>query len=644
MHTTEVGVNNVPAFLVKLWKLVEDENCNDLISWNENGQSFIIHNQTQFAKELLPLYFKHSNMASFIRQLNMYGFRKVANIDQGALKSDRESIEFFHNFFIRGQECMLEFIKRKVPAGRNGGPEDSRVHGDVLKELLSDVGSMQGRQEHVDQLLTDMKKENEALWREVAVLRQKHHKQQQIVEKLIQFLVTLVQANRNITVKRKLPLMLHDSSSAKAPRLKKSSFVAAADGQISTPDYQVSSPASQISEGPVIRDVTDLMEDGRETSSTVDAGETWTRTHTSSTSSSGGSESAATPSASTSALAELDCAPIVASPLNPAEAMEPLCLLDPLDDADSASNLADHIEEVVAEEVAPSPKPVLSVSESQGMTSRKVPQNVAESVMQDFAPSELAKQPAVPDVKSAPSDLLGDCVMMEGIPSLMDESTTNTKTGLIESNWDSRLQESASPSAELGVPGPAKPVSSGGMQVALQDKATVKPKAFAEHLETIDTELDWLQDQLLSGGLNLDTSTLLGVCPDWTMVLSGNNKLFAPEDNLSSCLGDLATEGRTSDTVGNEMVQYTPSLLDLGLDDDPSFHQSNEFLLSDEELSARPAEDSAGSSSSIGGTLNPTSDNQGNPLSSVDSKTYPFPRTPFKKSAPGKKRRVASKK
>ncbi|KAG0434176.1 hypothetical protein HPB47_019299 [Ixodes persulcatus] len=550
------------------------------------------------------------------------GFRKVANIDQGALKSDRESIEFFHNFFIRGQECMLEFIKRKVPAGRNGGPEDSRVHGDVLKELLSDVGSMQGRQEHVDQLLTDMKKENEALWREVAVLRQKHHKQQQIVEKLIQFLVTLVQANRNITVKRKLPLMLHDSSSAKAPRLKKSSFVAAADGQISTPDYQVSS-----------------------TSSTVDAGETWTRTHTSSTSSSGGSENAATPSASTSALAELDCAPIVASPLNPAEAMEPLCLLDPLDDADSTSNLADHIEEVVAEEVAPSPKPVLTVSESQGMTSRKVPQNVAESVMA-FAPSELVKQPALPDVKSAPSDLLGDCVMMEGIPSLVDESPTNTKTGLIESNWDSRLQESAPPSAELGVPGPAKPVSSGGMQVALQDKATVKPKAFAEHLETIDTELDWLQDQLLSGGLNLDTSTLLGVCPDWTMVLSGNNKLFAPEDNLSSCLGDLATESRTSDSVGNEMVQYTPSLFDLGLDDDPSFHQGNEFLLSDEELSARPADDSAGSSSSIVGTRNPTPDNQGNPLSSVDSKTstYPFLRNPFKKSAPGKKRRVASKK
>ncbi|EEC09347.1 heat shock transcription factor, putative, partial [Ixodes scapularis] len=219
MHTTEVGVNNVPAFLVKLWKLVEDENCNDLISWNENGQSFIIHNQTQFAKELLPLYFKHSNMASFIRQLNMCN-PKWSLTWCSVLNKSFHCEALCHKLLV-SQECMLEFIKRKVPAGRNGGPEDSRVHGDVLKELLSDVGSMQGRQEHVDQLLTDMKKENEALWREVAVLRQKHHKQQQIVEKLIQFLVTLVQANRNITVKRKLPLMLHDSSSAKAPRLKK---------------------------------------------------------------------------------------------------------------------------------------------------------------------------------------------------------------------------------------------------------------------------------------------------------------------------------------------------------------------------------------------------------------------------------------
>ncbi|KAK8787166.1 hypothetical protein V5799_023055 [Amblyomma americanum] len=46
-------------------------------------------------------------------QLELDGFRKVTNTDQG-LRSDREEIEFFHSFFIRGQECLLEFIKRKA--------------------------------------------------------------------------------------------------------------------------------------------------------------------------------------------------------------------------------------------------------------------------------------------------------------------------------------------------------------------------------------------------------------------------------------------------------------------------------------------------------------------------------------------------
>lgn len=37
----------------------------------QNNTSFTIKDQASFAKEVLPLYFKHNNMASFIRQLNM---------------------------------------------------------------------------------------------------------------------------------------------------------------------------------------------------------------------------------------------------------------------------------------------------------------------------------------------------------------------------------------------------------------------------------------------------------------------------------------------------------------------------------------------------------------------------------------------
>lgn len=115
---------NVPAFLNKLWKMVNDPGTDHLICWSpvsdmcftfayiqgisqvmllftyyqgssvsrlefiagfrlstisivmfsfllQAGNSFHIQNQAQFWYELLPLYYKHNNMSSFVRQLNM---------------------------------------------------------------------------------------------------------------------------------------------------------------------------------------------------------------------------------------------------------------------------------------------------------------------------------------------------------------------------------------------------------------------------------------------------------------------------------------------------------------------------------------------------------------------------------------------
>lgn len=50
--------------------------------------------------------------------------------------------------------------------------------------MLSDVKHLRGRQANVDSQLTAMKQENAVLWRELAMLRQKHMKQQQIVNKV----------------------------------------------------------------------------------------------------------------------------------------------------------------------------------------------------------------------------------------------------------------------------------------------------------------------------------------------------------------------------------------------------------------------------------------------------------------------------
>ncbi|XP_075802157.1 heat shock factor protein 2 isoform X3 [Microtus pennsylvanicus] len=107
--------SNVPAFLSKLWTLVEETHTNEFITWSQNGQSFLVLDEQRFAKEILPKYFKHNNMASFVRQLNMYGFRKVLHIDSGIIKQERDGpVEFQHPYFKQGQDDLLENIKRKI--------------------------------------------------------------------------------------------------------------------------------------------------------------------------------------------------------------------------------------------------------------------------------------------------------------------------------------------------------------------------------------------------------------------------------------------------------------------------------------------------------------------------------------------------
>merc|ERR1719452_119457 len=105
---------NVPAFLAKLWKMVDNPETDALIGWSEEGTSFLIRNQFEFTKQMLPYYYKHSNMASFVRQLNMYGFRKVNSAETGALKGENDEMEFSHSHFIHDQEHLLGQIKRKV--------------------------------------------------------------------------------------------------------------------------------------------------------------------------------------------------------------------------------------------------------------------------------------------------------------------------------------------------------------------------------------------------------------------------------------------------------------------------------------------------------------------------------------------------
>ena len=67
--------NTVAEFLYQLTKILTDDN-KEIIEWS-NGR-IEVHDPPRLAKEVLHRYFRHSKYASFQRQLNYFGFRKLA--------------------------------------------------------------------------------------------------------------------------------------------------------------------------------------------------------------------------------------------------------------------------------------------------------------------------------------------------------------------------------------------------------------------------------------------------------------------------------------------------------------------------------------------------------------------------------------
>ncbi|KAK4773042.1 hypothetical protein SAY87_028061 [Trapa incisa] len=105
----QVKKSTPPPFLLKTYMLVEDPQTDEVISWNADGSGFVVWQPTEFARDLLPTLFKHSNFSSFVRQLNTYGFHKVTTARW----------EFRNGMFLKGKkELLCEIRRRKACANR----------------------------------------------------------------------------------------------------------------------------------------------------------------------------------------------------------------------------------------------------------------------------------------------------------------------------------------------------------------------------------------------------------------------------------------------------------------------------------------------------------------------------------------------
>nr|ACG26160.1 heat shock factor protein HSF30 [Zea mays] len=137
----------VAPFVAKTFHMVSDPATDAVVRWGGASNTFLVLDPATFSDYLLPSYFKHRNFASFVRQLNTYGFRKV----------DTDRWEFAHESFLRGQARLLPLVvrKRKTKAGAGGGRELCEA-GEEVRGTIRAVQRLREQQRGVEDELRAM--------------------------------------------------------------------------------------------------------------------------------------------------------------------------------------------------------------------------------------------------------------------------------------------------------------------------------------------------------------------------------------------------------------------------------------------------------------------------------------------------------
>ncbi|BGP08244.1 Flocculation suppression protein [Rhodotorula toruloides] len=142
------GGKSQASFVHKVWAMLEDPSLRKYIAWSEDGKSFLVFNPSEFAREVLPRYFKHSNFSSFLRQCNFYNWSKVndalssSNHFTNPDGSQGQAWEFRNPSFQRGRPDLLARIKRKTAkSSAANSPAAARRRGSVSVNVAATAPS-----------------------------------------------------------------------------------------------------------------------------------------------------------------------------------------------------------------------------------------------------------------------------------------------------------------------------------------------------------------------------------------------------------------------------------------------------------------------------------------------------------------------
>ncbi|CAM8952765.1 unnamed protein product [Rhodiola kirilowii] len=146
--------NNLTPFVIKTYEMVEDPTTDDVIYWSRARNSLIVWDSKKFAKNLLPIYFKHSNFYGFTRLLKAYPNLAIDS-------------QYTHQGFVAGHKNLLRTISRNVQHQQRGASELEAE----LEKFMKDPGAW----------ITELKQEKQQAMESIITI---HHRLDSIEEQL----------------------------------------------------------------------------------------------------------------------------------------------------------------------------------------------------------------------------------------------------------------------------------------------------------------------------------------------------------------------------------------------------------------------------------------------------------------------------